>query len=62
MVRSRPHQTAHDKMMNESTGAVTTTNRNVTMIETEDDMTADDESDEKLCITWKKEWVWNPTA
>ena len=49
-------------MLNESPEPVTTTNKNVTIIEPEDDMTADDESDEKLYITWKNEWVWNPTA
>ena len=38
-------------MLNETPEPVTTTNRNVTIIEPDDDMTADDESDEKLCIT-----------
>ena len=38
-------------MLNESPELVTSTNRNVTIIEPEDDLTADDESDEKLCIT-----------
>ena len=38
-------------MSNESPEPVTTTNTKVTIIEPEDDMTADDESDEKLCIT-----------
>ena len=47
---------------NESPEPVTTTNRNVTITELEDDMIADDVSDEKLYITWKNEWVWNPTA
>ena len=38
-------------MLSESSEPVTTTNRNVTIIELEDDMTVDDETDEKLCIT-----------